>query len=382
MKMEMMMIWMAALMAFAAGVDLNNFTNEDYKIVFPNREDEGTLKLSIVLFRHGNRTPNGVEELYPNDPHLNFTYFPYGLGQLTNAGKVKLYSIGVSLRKRYNNFLGKYYYPDIVEAVSTDYNRTKMSLELVLAGLFPPRQEELMAAALNWQPIPYNYLPLNEDKVLVSHLCPRYKLLYKQHAQRPEVLQRYQPYRNLFDFLSERTGKEIRSFRDVYHLYFGLSTEEEFGLQLPDWTKTVWPEPISSLAAEEYFVELGTPDMQKLLVGYLLDEVLRNLKRKMFDRRKLSKKLYLYSAHESNLAYLLIALGVFEKHRVPPYGAHVVLELHLVDGVYGVKVFYEAWDGSGLRLMKMVHCKEFCPFDVFESLMRKFVPSEDVCGYL
>lgn len=39
------------------------------------------------IFRHGNRTPNGPEELYPNDPYLNETYFPLGLGQLTNVEK-------------------------------------------------------------------------------------------------------------------------------------------------------------------------------------------------------------------------------------------------------------------------------------------------------
>lgn len=37
------------------------------------------------LFRHGNRTPNGPEEVYPKDPYLNETYFPVGFGKLTNV---------------------------------------------------------------------------------------------------------------------------------------------------------------------------------------------------------------------------------------------------------------------------------------------------------
>lgn len=36
------------------------------------------------LFRHGDRTPDKVG-MYPTDPHLNDTYYPYGLGALTNV---------------------------------------------------------------------------------------------------------------------------------------------------------------------------------------------------------------------------------------------------------------------------------------------------------
>ncbi|KAJ8952968.1 hypothetical protein NQ314_007444 [Rhamnusium bicolor] len=70
-----------------------------------------------------------------------------------------------ALRSRYNKFLGEYYYPEVVEARSTDYNRTKMSLQLVLAGLFPPRREDMLQDNIYWQPIPYNYVSRSQDKV-------------------------------------------------------------------------------------------------------------------------------------------------------------------------------------------------------------------------
>lgn len=70
------------------------------------------------------------------------------------------------MRERYNKFLGEYYYPEIVEAISTDYNRTKMSLQLVLAGLFPPRQEDMFAPFM-WQPVPFNYMPRGDDRVSI-----------------------------------------------------------------------------------------------------------------------------------------------------------------------------------------------------------------------
>lgn len=80
-------------------------------------------------------------------------------------GKRTEYNIGTALRQRYHKFLGQYYYPEILEARSTDFNRTKMSLLLVLASLFPPKGIEVWKFGLNWQPVPYNYAPMDKDKV-------------------------------------------------------------------------------------------------------------------------------------------------------------------------------------------------------------------------
>jgi hypothetical protein len=61
--------------------------------------------------------------------------------------------------------LGKIYTPDLLEAFSSDVNRTKASLQLVLAGLFPPVEEQIWETGLNWQPIPFSTLPLDQDPV-------------------------------------------------------------------------------------------------------------------------------------------------------------------------------------------------------------------------
>jgi hypothetical protein len=61
--------------------------------------------------------------------------------------------------------LGKIYTPDLLEAFSSDVNRTKASLQLVLAGLFPPVEEQIWETGLNWQPIPFSTLPLDQDLV-------------------------------------------------------------------------------------------------------------------------------------------------------------------------------------------------------------------------
>lgn len=50
-----------------------------------------------------------------------------------------------------------------------------------------------------------------------------------------------------------------------------------------------------------------------------------------------TRKLYLLSGHEINCALMLRLLGTFEPH-LPPYGAHVIFELHEIDNVFGYKV--------------------------------------------
>ncbi|XP_060531079.1 venom acid phosphatase Acph-1-like [Cylas formicarius] len=340
-----------------------------------------TLILTHVLFRHGNRTADRQHELYPNDPYLNEDYYPYGNGQLTKAGKQKEYSIGKALRARYHDFLGDDYYPDIIEAFSTDYNRTKMSLQLVLAGLFPPNEEDMFEYGIQWQPVPFNYLPKDQDKILLGVLCPRYLALYDEVSQSPEMLKEFGKYRDVFRYISENTGLNVRKFFDVYNLYFGLSTEEEWGFDLPQWTKTVWPTTITSLAIKEYFVSMATLEMRQMATGYFLNKLIEDTKRKIISSNLPGKKMFLYSAHESNLAELLMALNVFTPH-VPNYGAWISIEVHFINNIYGVKVFYENHEEQGPRSLSLPNCGTFCPLDKFIQATAHLIPPEDMCGNL
>lgn len=61
------------------------------------------------------------------------------------------------LRRRYDNFLGDIYYPDSILARTTDFDRTKMTALLVLAGLYPPSPIQQWNDDLDWMPIPYHF---------------------------------------------------------------------------------------------------------------------------------------------------------------------------------------------------------------------------------
>lgn len=75
------------------------------------------------------------------------------------------------------------------------------------------------------------------------------------------------PYKEVFKYISENTGLNITSYREVHDLYFGLGTEEECGLKLSEWTKPVWPKTMMDIAIKQYYVETGTKELASLVNG-------------------------------------------------------------------------------------------------------------------
>lgn len=85
--------------------------------------------------------------------------------------------MGRLLRIRYSEYLSEIYVPYLLEARSSNFDRTKASLFLVLAGLFPPIKEQIWNNEINWQPIPTIYEELSNDKVTINFFATK-KIIY------------------------------------------------------------------------------------------------------------------------------------------------------------------------------------------------------------
>lgn len=83
----------------------------------------------------------------------------------------------------------------------------------------------------------------------------------------------FKEHEHIFGYISNNTGLKIQTFLDVYNLYFGISTQYEWGFTMPSWTKKVWPDVITQLAIKDYFVSMATKEMRKMATGYLLQKV-------------------------------------------------------------------------------------------------------------
>lgn len=83
------------------------------------------------------------------------------------------FTLGKKLREWYDNFLGERYRVQDVYAQSTNVDRTKMSLQLVLAGLYPPTKGQIWNPNLLWMPIPTHYVPDEVAITLNFQYCPK-----------------------------------------------------------------------------------------------------------------------------------------------------------------------------------------------------------------
>uniref|UniRef100_A0A8C6XKC7 Testicular acid phosphatase n=1 Tax=Naja naja TaxID=35670 RepID=A0A8C6XKC7_NAJNA len=127
----------------------------------------GCLQLTILqiflsqVYRHGDRSPLST---YPTDPHKAAAW-PHGFQQLSEVGILQQKALGKFLRERYAGFLSPSYKPQEIYVRSTDYDRTIMSAQANLMGLYPNSHPEIP-----WKPVPIHTVPAKYDKVREHNL--------------------------------------------------------------------------------------------------------------------------------------------------------------------------------------------------------------------
>ncbi|XP_029165964.1 uncharacterized protein LOC114936816 [Nylanderia fulva] len=297
------------------------------------------LKLVNVVFRHGDRTPGKMRhEMYPNDPYVNYSFYPIGDGELINQGKKREYELGQALRNRYRDFLGDMYLPKLVKAHTSDTERTKMSLQLVLAALFPPTDTQRWKTDLNWQPIPATYVPRMNDKFFLGNECPQFINEYNRIRNLPEIKKRLSQLKNPMNKLTELTGKNIETPMDFYHLYQTFVVEYFMNLTLPNWAYDYFPDgPLfDGLILAFNFLNFN-PSMRTLFTGSMIRGILDNMIVAK-NPNPPNTKIYLYSGHDGNIVNLLQIFGVYEPHFVA-YSSAFVTELYEFNQEYYVKLF-------------------------------------------
>ncbi|XP_025602645.2 venom acid phosphatase Acph-1-like [Athalia rosae] len=334
------------------------------------------LKLVHVVFRHGDRAPDSGE-LYPNDPHRNNPYYPMGLGGLTNAGKMREYRLGQLLRSRYDNLLGPIYEPRSVEARSTDYDRTKMSLQLVLSSLFAPSSVQLWNENLMWQPIPTTYKSPNEDILLIPEDCPKYQAELRRVRNSSEVREKESKFRSLMEYVQRWSGKSTNTTTDLYYFYHMLTTQAFMNLTLPEWTNDIYPDgELLRGAALEYQIISYNEKLKRLNGGMLLRKITEDAVALRRETLPAGRKIYLYSGHETNIGALLSTLGLYEPH-VPAYGSALIVEHWKQARNHFIKVIYYTGVPDKLVTKRITGCGDLCPLDRFLELTKPVIPSDD-----
>lgn len=134
------------------------------------------------------------------------------------VGKRQQYELGQFLRRRYEGYISSKYSPSELYVTSSDMDRTIMSLESNLAGLYPPTRP--WNPEIEWQPIPLRTLPWKEDKYIHNNVrCPKYYELRSDfYFSSVEVKTFNRQNQEFIQFCAENSGLEITTVKGLYPL--------------------------------------------------------------------------------------------------------------------------------------------------------------------
>nr|XP_026497044.1 prostatic acid phosphatase-like [Vanessa tameamea] len=329
---------------------------------------EKTVKYAAVIYRHGDRTP---VNLYPTDPWRNESFWPVKFGQLTNVGKRQHYALGKWLRKRYSHVISEKFDPSEIYIRSTDVDRTLMSAQANLAGMYPPTGTSIWDTDLIWQPIPVHTRPEKDDEVLaMKKKCMRYTKEKEKYIHSTPYKERLSKYQGLMDYLTAYTGKKIKDYLDINDVYNVLYIESLYNFTLPNWTQSVYPNKLREPACYSFATATATPLMARLMVGPLLKEIVTKANTVVLKKKPDPLKLSIYSAHDFQIGNILSAMGVFDGN-CPVYTSTIFFELLQDNSTmeYFIQMLYRnSTEIVEPYVLNIPHCGEICSFERFLKL--------------
>ncbi|KAF5921869.1 hypothetical protein HPG69_013043 [Diceros bicornis minor] len=304
------------------------------------------LKFVTLVFRHGDRSPI---ETFPNDP-ITESSWPQGFGQLTQ----------VYIR-------------------STDVDRTLMSAMTNLAALFPPEGISIWNPSLPWQPIPVHTVPCSEDRLLYLPFrdCPRFQELDRETLNSEEFQKRLHPYKDFIETLPKLSGYHSQDLFGIWSkVYDPLFCESVHNFTLPSWatedTLTKLRE-LSELSLLSLYGIHKQKEKSRLQGGVLVGEILNHMK--SATQPSNHRKLVMYSAHDTTVSGLQMALDVYNGI-LPPYASCHLMELYFEKGEYFVEMHYRNETQHEPHPLTLPGCTPSCPLTKFAELVAPVIPQD------
>ncbi|XP_018918009.2 testicular acid phosphatase homolog isoform X1 [Bemisia tabaci] len=339
---------------------------------------EATLRFVSVIHRHGERAP---ERTYPLDPYQGESAWPEGLGALLQKGKESMFNLGCFLRRRYDGFLSTTYSPAEIFVLSSRLDRCIMSVQLLLAGLYPPIGTQMWNPDLLWQPIPVHSLNSGCDDIIrVSKQC---RLLSRERRETRALLQQeINKHDEFLKYLSQESGLQVDGYSEVNRLYDNLLVVGQQGLPLPQWAQGDVLDRLRSLALVGKLGKFKSPVYVKLESGVLINEILSNMAKKTNSSNNFGRRLSLYSAHDATIVRLWGGLKISREVAEVDYGAVIIIELHQIKDKYRVKILYKkSTSDENLEILKVQGCEYdqntvddgMCDLDSFSAAMQSSI---------
>ncbi|XP_069821954.1 lysosomal acid phosphatase [Dendropsophus ebraccatus] len=334
------------------------------------------LRFVTLVYRHGDRSP---VRTYPNDVHQESAW-PQGFGQLTQIGMKQHWDLGQALRARYKGFLNESYDRHEIYVRSTDVDRTLMSAEANLAGLYPPEGVQIFNPNITWQPIPVHTVPDSEEQLLKFPIlpCPKYLKLQEETRHSPEYVNKTRENMAFLHMVANKTGLTDCSLESVWTIYDIFFCESKHNLSLPSWATDEVLERLRGLKDFSFRFLFGITKQEekaRLQGGVLVAEILKNITAAAQNAAD-DLKLIAYSTHDTTLGALQMALDVYNGKQAPYASCHIFELYEESPGNFTVEMYFRNDSTQQPFPLSLPGCVHSCPLDKFKSLLDRVIAKD------
>ncbi|EAR86980.1 histidine phosphatase family (branch 2) protein (macronuclear) [Tetrahymena thermophila SB210] len=387
------------------------------------------LKMIVTLHRHGARIPSSnalnLKDKAPNS------------GELSVVGQRQLFYLGQILKKEYIDgakLLSAKYDASEIYYRSTDFNRTIMSAQCLLAGLYPaqsgdqipddiltnrqdllninfklrdsstvPQITEKYPVQNGYQSIPIHVVERPRDKILLGYgdTCPQEEIWNPENQKSDEwkrITQEFQPQINKFAKIFNLDVSTLDLFT-VYNYMDIIIAQQYQNMPLPaDYTNDAQlQEDMEVLYNLRIHLSLyKTPLQKKTTVTPFLNNLVQVLSDKVSNPKN-NQKGYFLSAHDTTVNMVLQGLnltswecieqtymktlpaGTFCNYKPTRYGANLIVELRQ-DKTSSKNFIMIRYNGEYQKICDQT--TQYCDLDEFKNRVANFVvPNYDeICG--
>jgi acid phosphatase len=321
-----------------------------------------TLVFAVDIIRHGDRTP-----IVPL-PNVNHPWAE-GFGQLTAEGMQQEYKMGIKFRQKYieqSHLLPEHYEQGTMYVRSTDFERTLMSAQSLLMGLYPPgtgpnsAESSLPALPHAFQPIPVFSAPSKYDEIITQPVSKseRAKLMAEYVYSTKEWQQKNNDLKDQYPRWSDLTGVRITGLEGLQLLGDSLFVHQVHNAPMPYGLNATDIETIINASNWAFMAQERPQQVASVYSSKLMMNVANYIAR---GSQKSKLKYVLLSAHDSTIASALSFLGA-PLDKSPPYASNLNFSLYESDANYltvqitynGKPVSIPACGGSVCELQQFI----------------------------